>query len=312
MREAAELLIAVTDARRVELGKKWMQVYQEAGVTHQTLNRWRHGHPVAPLTERSLERVLLWGPGAREAIAAGEQPVELDALPSHGSPEPSPPSSLSPDEEVFRRMVTAAAKELGLKPEASDEIMRRVRQDLEQEQPPQAPANDLGATPERIVRLVPQYLQQELLPVGAVVGSSRGIPYRVTGRTDLSDLVREARLRVGLSPEEVSERVVDSQSGERTVAAEWLDRLERVALVPDEYPEYAQLDPLAATLGLDVMEVRDANAAQFFGIVTVWSDDRQSKTTLQLEHATPEGIARAKAQMARLSIDTTQVHRGRK
>lgn len=265
---------------------------------------------------------------AHMAYVVGVTPEQLDSVGRQKAAEilreilrrsdsnaPRSTPTLSPDEEVFRRMVTAVAKELGLKPEVSDEIMRRVRQDLERAQPSQAPAKGLDVIPERVeevVRLVPQYLQQELLPVGTEVGSSRGIPYRVTGRTDLSDLMREARQESGLSLEEVSARAVDPESQQHTVDADWLDRLERVALVPDEYPEYPQLDALVDVYGLDVMDVRAAAGAQFFGLVTVWSDDGQSKTTLMQEHVTPEAIAKAKALMARYAVDKAPIRRDRK
>lgn len=133
MREAADRLLAVTEARRVQLGKKWKQVFQEAGVTHQTLNRWRHGHPVAPLTERALERALLWGSGAREAIAAGTQPEEVEEPASRNTAAAAPPQPppLSPG-EALRRVVRASARELGVTVDGLDEVFRAVREDLDE------------------------------------------------------------------------------------------------------------------------------------------------------------------------------------
>ncbi|GHB39011.1 hypothetical protein GCM10010397_06110 [Streptomyces spinoverrucosus] len=242
MREAADRLLAATEARRVELGKKWMQVFKEAGVTHQTLNRWRHGHPVAPLTERSLERALLWGPGAREAIAAEKEPDPLDT-PAQDAPNLSPTAGgtwdAKPSESIFlarealRRVVRSSAKELGVTPEGVDEVMRLVRRDLEETAPSE------------------------------------------TRSTDLSDLVRVRRAEMGMSLEAVAAATVDPGSGERLVEADWLDRLERAALDPSEYPEYPQLDALVAVLHLDPAEVQDAAGAQFTNVHTVWSDDDQ-------------------------------------
>jgi hypothetical protein len=129
MREAADRLVVATDARRIELGKKWKQVYTEAGVTHQTLNRWRNGHPVALLTERALERALEWAPGAREAIVAGREPTPLDEAPSdtlHISP------TLEQELELAARLMAAQVQALGLSPEEAEEAWRRAQEAVTQ------------------------------------------------------------------------------------------------------------------------------------------------------------------------------------
>jgi hypothetical protein len=137
MREAADLLVAATEARRIELGKKWKQVYTEAGVTHQTLNRWRNGHPVALLTERALERALEWGPGARQAIIAGQPPIPLDEAPAttlHISP------SLEQELDFAARLMAAQVREMGLSPEEADEAWRRAQERITQSH--QAPTRE--------------------------------------------------------------------------------------------------------------------------------------------------------------------------
>lgn len=128
MREAADRLLAATEARRVELGKKWKQVYQEAGLTHQTLNRWRNGHGVDPLTERALERALQWAPGAREAIATGGQPQPLKGPTPEDGPERRP--LLSQEEEILRGVITVTAEQLGLSPDEAEEAFKRAKEDL--------------------------------------------------------------------------------------------------------------------------------------------------------------------------------------
>lgn len=253
MRKAADDLLAATEARRVELGKRWKQVYLEAGLTHQTLNRWRHGHPVDPLTERALERVLQWAPGAREAIAAGRKPRGLsdaEAVTSGSptqaaqTPEPSPslPPPISPA-EALRRMVRSSARELGVTAEGLDEVFRAVRQDLGEAEGPAL--------------------------------SVHGMPVPTSGRTDLSDMVRERRAELGMSLEEAAARAVDPGSGEHVVDVGWLERLERGELDPSEFPEYPQLDALTDALHLDPGLVQGAAGIQFMEVHHTWSKDGQ-------------------------------------
>ena len=274
------------ERRITELALEYAEVCRRATISDETLMKIRKGASARGSTYRKLEQALQWEQGSIAAILSGGEPTPIEMRDAEQPSQESAPRrepGLSPA-EALRLVVRASARELGVTPEDLDEVFRSVRQDL----------------------------QQGLLPVGTVIGSSRGIPYRVTGRTDLSDLVRKARQEAGLSLDEVSARAVDPESQQHTVDADWLDRLEQVALTPDEYPEYPQLDALVEALGLDVMEVRAAAGAQFFGLITIWSDDGESKTTLMQEHVTPEAIERAKALMARFSVDTTQVRRGRK
>ncbi|MFD9445475.1 hypothetical protein ACFWBR_42480 [Streptomyces sp. NPDC060006] len=94
-----------------------------------------------------------------------------------------------------------------------------------------------------------------------------------TGRTDLSDLVREGRRAARLSLAQVATSAVDPESGENVVDADWLDRLERAALHPSEYPEYPQLDALVGALHLDPGLVQEAAGVQFMNVHTTWSED---------------------------------------
>ncbi|MDX2539834.1 helix-turn-helix transcriptional regulator [Streptomyces scabiei] len=130
-------------------------------------------------------------------------------------------------------------------------------------------ARELGVTPEgfdEAMRLARRDLE-ETRPTEAA-------------RTDLSDLMRARRAETGLSLEAVSAATVDAGSGRRLVEADWLDRLERAALDPSEYPEYPQLDALANTLGLDPGALQEAAGAQFMDVHTVWSDDGQVRAVV--------------------------------
>lgn len=136
MREAADLLLAATDARRVELGKRWKQVYTEAGLTHQTLNRWRNGLAVDPLTERAFERALQWGPGARESIAARRQPQPLEWTPEEtpsrqGDADEEAGPTLSQELALASRILLATVREIGLSPDEAEEAWRRARLEIE-------------------------------------------------------------------------------------------------------------------------------------------------------------------------------------
>ncbi len=128
MREAADRLLAATDVRRVELGKRWKQVYQEAGLTHQTLNRWRNGHPVDALTERRLEQALMWAPGARQAIANGRDPLPL--LPGGVPPEAAEPEAPDPDvrADAFLTLLD------GEPAQVREAVIRRLKEDHDQDE----------------------------------------------------------------------------------------------------------------------------------------------------------------------------------
>jgi hypothetical protein len=130
-------------------------------------------------------------------------------------------------------------------------------------------ARELGVTPEgfdEAMRLARRDLEESRPTEGM--------------RTDLSDLVRARRAEAGLSLEAVAAAMADPRSGERLVEADWLDRLERAALDPSEYPEYPQLDALANVLDLDPGAVQEAAGVQFMDVHTVWSEDGQVRAVV--------------------------------
>jgi len=86
-----------------------------------------------------------------------------------------------------------------------------------------------------------------------------------------------------MSLEDVAAQALDPASGERVIDAAWLDRLERAALHPDEYPEYPQLDALVDVLHLDPRQVQDAAGVQFMDIHTVWSEDGEVRAIVRGE-----------------------------
>lgn len=210
-----------------------------------------------PKTLAHMARVVGVTPEQLEGAGRGDAAEILrEILRTTNSSTPEARPALSPDEELFRRVVTAAAKELRVRPDASDEIMRRVRRDLEEaQQPVEAPERDLAE------------LKPEVLHPAA-------------GRTDLSDLVSVHRAEAGLSLQEVAARTLDPTSGEHVIEADWLDRLEQAALDPAEHPQYPQLDALADALGLDPGDVQEAAGVQFMDVHTVWSEDGQVRAVV--------------------------------
>lgn len=104
----------ITNLRRLQLGKRWKDVLTETELSHETLNRWRKGLRVDPLTDQAFERALLWAPGARDAHALGREPAAIDETPSTAPPSPSRSDAMSSRElEVLANMVASAADGFG-------------------------------------------------------------------------------------------------------------------------------------------------------------------------------------------------------
>lgn len=96
-------------------------------------------------------------------------------------------------------------------------------------------------------------------------------------RTDLSDLVRDRRAELGLSLRKLAERCVDPDNPEGSALWKFavINRLEkRLPTIPPGLPE---LRALAAGLQLPLTLIQEAAGSQFFGIDTVWSQDRQTR-----------------------------------
>ncbi|WP_432158888.1 helix-turn-helix domain-containing protein [Streptomyces sp. bgisy153] len=240
--EPFERLDEAMNRRRLELRMNWRQVAEAAHISYTALRAIRRGdYRPAELTARALDEALSWAPGTVYAILGGGDPAPGGAQGAEVSPkeprlpEPSTAPRLTPS-EALRRVVRSSARELGVSPEGVAEVMRLVREDLRADG--------------RMDDVAP-----------------------LTSRTDLSDLVRERRLEVGLSLVDVAARAVDPESGAHVVDADWLDRLERAALDPSEHPEYPQLDALVGVLNLDAALVQEAAGVQFKGVHTVWSED---------------------------------------
>lgn len=120
-------LKAVTEARRLELGKKWKDVLAETGLSYQTLNIWRKGHKVDPLTDRKISRALLWAPGSRDSVMAGGEPTLLD-VPPRRRQSARPERLDDPTADAIDAILSRFS------PDQQSEIMRRVLQRYPEEQ----------------------------------------------------------------------------------------------------------------------------------------------------------------------------------
>ncbi|WP_405930357.1 helix-turn-helix domain-containing protein [Streptomyces sp. NBC_00827] len=199
------------------------------------------------------------------------------------------------------------AHTVGVSPERLDEagrgdaaeILREIlRQEADVEKEP-APYADLSDPMERAaweadLPLGERTKMIDLLRQGRARERGPRPPVSEPGppRTDLSDLLRERRLELGLSLEDVSARTVDPDSGERLVEVDWLERLERAALAPGEEPEYPRLDALAEILDLHPAQLQEAAGVQIMGVHTIWSEDGQT-SGLVIGPLDEEGLRRA-------------------
>lgn len=251
MPEPHERLDEAMNQRRLELRLNWRDVAKGAGISYEALRAIRRGDSKpTELTARALDETLRWMPGSVYVVLNGGTPTTVEAWEAeHESPSAE---AISPS-EALRRMVRASAKELGMTPDDVNETMRLVRQDLDTERPSGSgqSSTDTGSAPRAGTR-----------------------------HTDLSDLVRTRRAETGLSLEAVAAATAGPRSGGRLVEADWLDRLERAALDPSEYPEYPQLDALANALDLDPGELQEAAGVQFMDVHTVWSEDGQVRAVV--------------------------------
>lgn len=74
---AMQELEAAMDARRLELGMKWVDVARAASISTETLFRFRRGHRSSESTH-GVERALKWEHGSIGAILEGGEPTAAD------------------------------------------------------------------------------------------------------------------------------------------------------------------------------------------------------------------------------------------
>lgn len=121
MRRRADAIWDATEARRLELGKKWKHVLAETGLSYQTLNVWRKGRNVDPLTDLAFTKSLHWAPGARDAIAEGRDPTPLEPE-QRDEPAEDPRVEGPPDDPRVRAVLDILDS---YPPEVEQEVLRR-------------------------------------------------------------------------------------------------------------------------------------------------------------------------------------------
>lgn len=85
----AQRLWDLTAARAAELGVELQDLANEAGVSQNTLHRWRRGEMrINEKNDLRIHTAFGWQPGSRDAILSGEDPA-----PVAERPEPTPEST---------------------------------------------------------------------------------------------------------------------------------------------------------------------------------------------------------------------------
>lgn len=114
---------------------------------------------------------------------------------------------------------------------------------------------------------------------------------------ELRSLVSGRRREVGLSYQSLAAACQES-GGPAAVSSGWLHRLETGAPVNAPSPE--ALDALAAGLRLEPARLREAAAAQFFGVRVDWEASGEAAELLRMVGALPQHQQAALVELVRV------------
>jgi transcriptional regulator with XRE-family HTH domain len=107
---------------------------------------------------------------------------------------------------------------------------------------------------------------------------------------ELRELLKARRGELGLSYQSLAAACADAGSG-ASVSTGWLHRLETGA--PVVAPSAEVLTTLSAGLRLETARLREAAAAQFFGLRLPWTASGEAADLLELMAVLPENQRRA-------------------
>lgn len=120
---------------------------------------------------------------------------------------------------------------------------------------------------------------------------------------ELLELVKARRGELGLSYQALAAASVDGESG-TTVSAGWLHRLETGA--PVVAPSAEVLAALAAGLRMELVRLKEAAAAQFFGLSLPWEASGEAAQLLALVAGLPEAQRWALLDLIRVMAKSQQ------
>jgi len=114
---------------------------------------------------------------------------------------------------------------------------------------------------------------------------------------ELRALMAERRQELGLGYQSLASVCVDTESG-TTASSSWLHRLETGApVVP---PSAEVLAALAAGVGVELVRLQEAAAAQFFGLHLQWENTGEAAEFLAALAVLPDGQRRAILDLVRV------------
>ncbi|MBV2364990.1 hypothetical protein ACFPZ0_24585 [Streptomonospora nanhaiensis] len=127
MTSSPERLWDLSQKRADEIGKNLQEIAAEAGLSTQTVYKWRKGRRVDGKTDRRISHAFQWEVGSREAIMNGGEPTPLSETP----PAPANPPPRHYPDDPQERAIQAVLETLP--PEERLEVLRRLIKQEQQE-----------------------------------------------------------------------------------------------------------------------------------------------------------------------------------
>lgn len=126
-----ERLWDLSQQRVDELGKELQGIADDAGVSTQTLYKWRKGQRVKGSNDRAIHRAFRWELGSREAILDGGDPTPLAAEVAHPEHAPPAPTPTDVDAEMEEAVERFRKLPLNKRMEAFRELFEELHQAID-------------------------------------------------------------------------------------------------------------------------------------------------------------------------------------